>query len=151
GRLTVAEVPEPLKRPLERMLSESGQPADGGVSKDLFVKTMRQFQERRREGQPSSTDAARLREGMREGMREGGRLLPPSLFRRLDTNNDGTLDKAELGRIVDLFDELDRNKDGKLDVAELIGPPPGQDGRRPDAPPSGGDRGERERGDRKAG
>ncbi len=145
GKLSLAEVPEPLKRPLERMLAESGQPADGAVSKDVFVKMMRQFQERRREGQPPPADGTKPR----EGMREGGRPLPPPLFRRLDTNNDGTLDKAELAKVVDLFDELDRNHDGKLDVAELIGPPPGPDGagRRPaDAPP-----GDRKSDDRKPG
>lgn len=44
--------------------------------------------------------------------------LPPVL-RFLDTNDDRRLTRAELGRILQAFDRLDSNQDGLLDAAEL--------------------------------
>jgi EF hand len=43
-------------------------------------------------------------------------------MKTLDTDNDGTVDKAEAGKmkgLSDHFDMADKNKDGKLDAAEL--------------------------------
>jgi Ca2+-binding EF-hand superfamily protein len=44
-------------------------------------------------------------------------------FRRLDTNNDGYLQRAEVSRlraVSEAFDEADANRDGKLDPGEFI-------------------------------
>lgn len=44
-------------------------------------------------------------------------------FRRLDTNNDGYLQRAEVTRlrgVAETFDEADANRDGKLDPGEFI-------------------------------
>src|SRR5258707_1105315 len=60
----------------------------------------------------------------REGRAPGGPAARPSpFFRKLDTDGDGKLSKAELQKAPELFEELDLNKDGYLDPAEVFGIP----------------------------
>lgn len=155
GKLTLDEVPDLFQKPFERMLDVSGQGKDGSISRDTFVKLAGEFQARRGEGegQPPRREGRPLQgDGRPDQGREGaGRMPgPPAIFRRLDANNDGVLDKEELSKLVGLFDELDRNKDGKLDPPELFGPPPGEGGRRPpEGRPDDRKLGDERRGDRK--
>ena len=130
-----------------------------------------------REGGPRGREGGpQGREGGPQGRDGGPRGFPPdSGLRKLDTNGDGKLSKAELSKIADMFDELDLNKDGFLDMLELMGPPPdrreggprgeggprqgggrpgGPDGKRPERSPAGGPpdgkRGERKPADQRS-
>ncbi|MBT6485300.1 MAG: YHYH protein, partial [Planctomycetaceae bacterium] len=53
--------------------------------------------------------------------RGGGRGAGDPIARALDTNRDGTIDRAELEKASEVLRSLDRNKDGKLTDDELRG------------------------------
>jgi hypothetical protein len=78
----------------------------------------------------------------REGRGPRGDRPVPGVIGALDTNKDGTLDKAEISGATEALKKLDKDSDGKLTMAELRG---GQ-GRGPGEQQGG--EGRRERGPR---
>lgn len=64
-----------------------------------------------------------LRPGQgRDGSPEGARRPPFKLLRLLDTDQNGTLSKAEWEAAPRIFNELDLNQDGELGPFELLAP-----------------------------
>ena len=80
GKLTVEEVPQPLRPVLERWLKRAGKESDGGLSLEDVKKIVAENQAR--EGNPAGRPA-------------GAGDFPAFLMRKLDTNGDGKLSKEE--------------------------------------------------------
>jgi len=108
GFLAKDEVPKRAQERMQRLFDQYGD--------RIPVSVLQQI----RPGQaPAAKTQMADRPMKSEQASEGDGRRAAEYFKRLDTNNDGTLDAAELKNAPERFRNLDRNKDGQITQDEL--------------------------------
>ena len=100
GEVTLDEVPKNRREQFERLLDLADQDADGGLTRQEFLRGWSLLQQRRQSDRS---------------------LRPPSnrLWMVLDRDQDGTLSADEIANAQQQLATLDKNGDGKLSAGEV--------------------------------
>ena len=120
GTLQPDEVPESARRTVERIRRQLGKLSDEAIAKEQFLSMAGRF------GRP----------GGPEGMQRDGRGSHlPAMFRVLDSDGNGRINKSELADAAEKLASLDTNNDGEIDPRELFARPR-REGRKSDVRPN---------------
>ena len=125
GQLVVAELPEPAKDQLSRLVRRADRNRDGGLSREEFLRAA-QFVARFIESTPKTesppapaTNKAAAERSVSSSTSLARRLIE-RLVDRSDQNQDGMVSRNEArGQLRRQFSQADANGDGQLDSQEL--------------------------------
>lgn len=142
GKIVRDEIPEGRGEFLLRMMERADRDGDSALSREEFGAAMAFMANMQRGGPPRDGEGAERRGPPEGGPRPGGDLL----FRTLDADGDGKLNRDEVYGASDALKRLDHNTDGLIDRAEAGAPGPMDGGgdlarggeRRPGGPPNAG-------------
>ncbi|MCA9241137.1 MAG: hypothetical protein KDA37_13095 [Planctomycetales bacterium] len=127
GALTLAELPEEARGPLDRLLTRADRDNDGRITRQEFRNAGEQLSRAmslvdRPDGANKPTPGG-AKEGAKDARNQpadGSERIVQQMLRRLDRNGDQQISRDEArGPLARRFDRADSNGDGRIDQREL--------------------------------